>query len=55
MSLNDFRGRGHLIDAIDAAVALGDYTAVVQSLRGALCRMMREKTVELPACVLDPV
>ena len=54
-SLNDFRGRAHLIESIDAAVALGDHTAVVQSLRSALCRIMREKTVELPSCVLDQV
>jgi 3-mercaptopropionate dioxygenase len=55
MSLNDFAGRAHLIDAIDAAVALGDTAAVVQSLRSGLCKMMREKRVELPACVLDRV
>ena len=54
-SLSDFRGRAHLIESIDAAIALGDHAAVVQSLRGALCRMMRERSVELPACVLDPV
>ena len=53
--LNDFRGRAHLIESIDAAVALGDHTAVVQSLRSALCRIMREKAVELPSCVLDQV
>lgn len=55
MSEIEFPGRAHLIEAIDAAVALGDHTAVVQSLRGALCRMMREKSVALPACVLEPV
>jgi 3-mercaptopropionate dioxygenase len=55
MSMHDFPGRSHLIDTIDAAVSLGDNTAVVQALRSDLCRMMRERSVELPACVLEPV
>lgn len=55
MSVHDFPGRSHLIDTIDAAVALGDNAAVVQALRSDLCRMMRERSVELPACVLEPV
>ena len=55
MSVHDFPGRSHLIDTIDAAVSLGDNTAVVQALRSDLCRMMRERSVELPTCVLEPV
>ena len=55
MSVHDFPGRSHLIDTIDAAVSLGDNTAVVQALRSELCKMMRERSVELPACVLEPV
>ncbi len=55
MSVHDFPGRSHLIDTIDAAVSLGDNAVVVQALRGDLCRMMRERSVELPACVLEPV
>ncbi|MES2670232.1 MAG: cysteine dioxygenase family protein [Pseudomonadota bacterium] len=55
MSMHDFPGRSHLIDTIDAAVSLVDNTAVVQALRSDLCRMMRERSVELPACVLEPV
>lgn len=55
MSVHDFPGRSHLIDTIDAAVSLGDNTAVVQALRSDLCRMMRERSVQLPACVLEPV
>jgi predicted metal-dependent enzyme (double-stranded beta helix superfamily) len=51
----DFPGRQTLIDAIDAAVALADDAATVQALRGALCRMMREQSVRLPDCVLQPV
>ena len=55
MTMLDFPGRAHLIESIDAAVALGDHAAVAQALRSSLCRMMRENTVALPACVLDPV
>lgn len=55
MSVHDFPGRSHLIDTINAAVSLGDDSAVVQALRSDLCRMMRERSVELPACVLEPV
>ena len=55
MSTPDFPGRQTLIDAIDAAVALEDNAKVVQALRGALCKMMREGSVQLPACVFEPV
>ncbi|MEQ1513403.1 MAG: cysteine dioxygenase family protein [Lysobacteraceae bacterium] len=55
MTMLDFPGRTHLIESIDSAVALGDHTAVAQALRSSLCRMMRENTVALPDCVLDPV
>lgn len=55
MTMLDFPGRAHLIESIDAAVALGDHAAVAQALRSSLCRMMRENTVALPGCVLDPV
>lgn len=55
MTMSDFPGRRHLIDTIDAAVALGDDAATVQALRNGLCQMMRESTVHLPACVLDPL
>jgi 3-mercaptopropionate dioxygenase len=55
MNAYDFPDRPLLIHAIDEAVALGDDAAVVQALRGTLCRMMRERTVRLPDCVLEPV
>ena len=55
MSTLDFPGRQTLIDAIDAAVALEDNAKVVQALRGALCKMMREGSVQLPECVFEPV
>jgi 3-mercaptopropionate dioxygenase len=55
MTMLDFPGRAHLIESIDAAVVLGDEAAVVESLRGSLCRMMREQSVQLPPCVLEAV
>jgi hypothetical protein len=55
MAIDDFYGRVHLIETINAAVALGDDAATVQALRSGLCRMMRERSVELPPCVLQPV
>ncbi len=54
-SLQEFPGRQQLIDAIDAAVALGDCGSVVQALRGALCKLMRGGEVQLPACVFEQV
>jgi 3-mercaptopropionate dioxygenase len=55
MSNLEFHGRQTLIDAIDAAVAHDDPTRVVQALRNDLCRLMRERAVSLPPCVLEPV
>ncbi len=55
MTALDFHGRQTLIDAIDDAVCMADDAAVVQVLRNSLCKMMREASVELPACVLEPV
>lgn len=55
MNMSDFHGRRHLIETVDAAVALGSDAATVQALRSGLCRMMREGSVRLPDCVLEPV
>lgn len=51
----DFPGARQLIDAIDAAVVLPDETAVTDSLRHQLCRLIRDPEVHLPACVFEPV
>ena len=55
MTVSDFPGRDHLIHTIDAAIALGEDAATVQALRNGLCQMMREGSVRLPDCVLEPV
>ena len=51
----DFRGHDKLVAAIDAAVTAGDEHAVTAALRNVLCRMIRDRDVELPACVHDPI
>jgi predicted metal-dependent enzyme (double-stranded beta helix superfamily) len=51
----DFPGHDKLVAAIDAAVAAGDEHAVTAALRNALCRMIRDRDVELPACVHEPI
>jgi predicted metal-dependent enzyme (double-stranded beta helix superfamily) len=55
MPTPDFAGRDQLIDAIDRAVVLGDRVAITEALRTALCRLIRDPAVELPACVFEPV
>lgn len=50
-----FAGRERLIAAIDAAVAAGDDHAVTSALRSAMCALIRDPAVELPACTQLPV
>ncbi len=47
----EFPGHDKLVAAIDAAVTTGDAHAVTAALRNALCRMIRDRDVQLPACV----
>ncbi len=51
----EFPGARQLIDAIDAAVILPDESAVTDSLRNALCRLIRDSDVRLPDCVFERV
>jgi predicted metal-dependent enzyme (double-stranded beta helix superfamily) len=51
----DFPGHDKLVAALDAAVASGDEHAVTASLRNTLCRMIRDRDVQLPSCVHDPI
>lgn len=51
----DFPGRATFVAAIDAAVARGDTHAVTAALRQALCGLIRDPSVELPACVHEPI
>ena len=49
----EFPGARQLIAAIDAAVLLPDEGATTDALRHALCRLIRDPNVQLPACVFE--
>jgi predicted metal-dependent enzyme (double-stranded beta helix superfamily) len=49
----DFPGSGKLIEAIDASIAQPSTPAITDSLRNALCRLIRSNEVVLPACVME--
>lgn len=49
----EFPGARQLIDAIDRSVELAGQAAVTDSLRHALCRLIRDPQVQLPACVFE--
>lgn len=53
----DFHFPGHdkLIAALDAAVSSGDEHAITAALRNTLCEMIRDREVQLPSCVHQPV
>ena len=51
----EFPGRDRLVAALDEAVAAGDQHAVTAALRNTLCRMIRDRRLELPACVFEPI
>ncbi|WP_252255704.1 cysteine dioxygenase family protein [Lysobacter capsici] len=51
----DFPGHDKLVAAIDAAVSAGDEHAVTAALRNTLCKMIRDRDVNLPDCVFDPI
>ncbi|RPE81457.1 cysteine dioxygenase family protein [Vulcaniibacterium tengchongense] len=50
-----FPDRDRLVAALDEAVAAGDGHAVTAALRGALCGMIRTRSVRLPDCVYAPI
>lgn len=51
----DFPGAHRLISALDAAVCKDCTTAITDDLRHALCRLIREREVQLPDCVYESV
>ncbi len=55
MLLLEFPGARQLIDAVDGAVVLPDSMAVTDSLRHALCKLIRDPEVRLPDCVFERV
>lgn len=50
-----FPGRDKLVNALDAAVAHGDEHAITSALRNTLCRMIRDRDIQLPECVFEPI
>ncbi len=54
MSL-DFPGQEKLVAMLDAAVALGDDRAVTDAMRKSLCALIRDESVALPDCVMEPI
>ena len=50
-----FPGRERLVAGIDAALAAGDCRAVTAALRSAMCGLIRDPVVRLPACVHEPI
>jgi predicted metal-dependent enzyme (double-stranded beta helix superfamily) len=50
-----FPGQSKLVEAIDTAVASGDQHAVTSALRNTLCCLIRDRDVQLPDCVHDPI
>ena len=50
-----FPGRDRLVAALDKAVVAGDQHAVTAELRDTLCRMIRDRQLELPDCVFEPI
>ena len=51
----DFPGRDKLVARLDEAVDRGDQHAVTAALRNCLCAMIRDRDVQLPDCVHEPI
>jgi len=51
----DFPGHDKLVAALDNAVSAGDDHAVTAALRNTLCALIRDRDVQLPDCVYDPI
>ncbi|HUH90581.1 MAG TPA: cysteine dioxygenase family protein [Lysobacter sp.] len=50
-----FPGRDKLVGALDTAVALGDEHEITAALRNSLCQMIRDRDIQLPDCVFEPL
>jgi predicted metal-dependent enzyme (double-stranded beta helix superfamily) len=51
----DFPGHDKMIAALDAAIASGDSQSVTRAVRQTLCELIRDREVELPSCVHEPI
>ena len=50
-----FPGRDKLIAAVDTAIAGRDEHAITAALRNSMCALIRDRDVQLPDCVFDPI
>lgn len=50
-----FPGHDKLVQALDTDVERGDQHAITSALRNTLCAMIRDRDVQLPDCVHDPI
>ena len=50
-----FPGHAKLVQALDAAVERGDQHAITAALRTTMCSLIRDREVQLPDCVHDPI
>ncbi len=53
MSALDFPGHDKLINQLDTAISAGDDQAITTALRHTLCRMIRDRSICLPDCVMQ--
>ena len=51
----EFPGHAKLVQALDIAVESGDQHAITAALRNTLCALIRDRDVQLPDCVHDPI
>ena len=51
----EFPGHAKLVQALDIAVESGDQHAITAALRNTLCALIRDREVQLPSCVHEPI
>ena len=51
----EFPGHAKLVQALDIAVESGDQHAITAALRNTLCALIRDRDVQLPNCVHEPI
>ena len=51
----EFPGHAKLVQALDIAVESGDQHAITAALRNTLCALIRDRDVQLPDCVHEPI
>jgi predicted metal-dependent enzyme (double-stranded beta helix superfamily) len=51
----EFPGHAKLVQALDIAVESGDQHSITAALRNTLCALIRDRDVQLPDCVHEPI